>query len=386
MRDVIAHEYGKEAVAEEPRVYKTKSSNAQEAHEAIRPTSAAILPSRVEGKIDPDQYKLYALIWKRAVASQMAHALFDTVAVDMVPSRQAPEKQSGPVGRPHVLRANGSTLIKPGYMAVYQEDVDDGKPENESDRILPAMKDGDVVTLAERPRRPALHRAAAALLGSLAGQGAGGTRHRPPVDLRHHHLDAQGSRVRRHGQPPLHPHRHRQDRRQLPVQAFSQVGRIRLHRLARRRARRRVARRGRLDRAAEEILEAVHLAGRAHREERLARGSRAGARARQGSGEWQADDRAHGPLRPVRADRHQGRRGKAEIRRAASGPEDGPHQAAGGAGAVQTTAQARARRPTASRSRPTSAASGRTSSTARTMCRSSRQTIPTRWSWSARSK
>src|SRR6185369_10407285 len=66
MREVIAQEYGKEAVAEEPRVYKTKSRNAQEAHEAIRPTSASILPSRVEGKIDPDQFKLYALVWKRA--------------------------------------------------------------------------------------------------------------------------------------------------------------------------------------------------------------------------------------------------------------------------------------------------------------------------------
>src|SRR5262245_46134381 len=138
MREVIAQEYGKEAVAEEPRVYKTKSRNAQEAHEAIRPTSAAILPSKVEGKIDPDQFKLYALVWKRAMASQMAHALFDTVAVDMVPS----EKTGAAT-----LRANGSTLVKPGYMAVYQEDVDDGKPENENDRILPAMKDGDVVTL-----------------------------------------------------------------------------------------------------------------------------------------------------------------------------------------------------------------------------------------------
>src|SRR6187455_161663 len=148
MREVIAQEYGKEAVSEEPRVYKTKSRNAQEAHEAIRPTSAAILPSRVEGKIDPDQFKLYALIWKRAVACQMAHALFDTVAVDMVPSTQSERSGHGDsaVART-TLRANGSTLIKPGYIAVYQEDVDDGKPENENDRILPAMKDGDVVTL-----------------------------------------------------------------------------------------------------------------------------------------------------------------------------------------------------------------------------------------------
>jgi DNA topoisomerase-1 len=144
IREVIAKEYGAEAVAEEVRVYKTKSRNAQEAHEAIRPTSAAILPSRLDGKIDPDQFKLYSLIWKRAVACQMSHALFDTVAVDMVPSKQS---ESGASAGRHMLRANGSTLVKPGYMAVYQEDVDDGKTENENDRILPAMNEGDVVTL-----------------------------------------------------------------------------------------------------------------------------------------------------------------------------------------------------------------------------------------------
>ena len=146
IREVIEKEYGKEGVAEEPRIYKTKSRNAQEAHEAIRPTSAAILPSKIEGKIDPDQFKLYSLIWKRAVACQMAHALFDTVAVDMVPSKQAEAGNGAAVNR-HTLRANGSTLVKPGYIAVYQEDVDDSKPENENDRILPAMNEGDVVTL-----------------------------------------------------------------------------------------------------------------------------------------------------------------------------------------------------------------------------------------------
>jgi DNA topoisomerase I len=75
--------------------------------------------------------------------------LFDTVAVDMLPSKQseAAGSASAEIAGRHVLRANGSTLVKPGYMAVYQEDVDDGKPENENDRILPPMKEGDVVTL-----------------------------------------------------------------------------------------------------------------------------------------------------------------------------------------------------------------------------------------------
>jgi DNA topoisomerase I len=138
IREVAARLYGKDEVAEEPRVYKTKSKNAQEAHEAVRPTSASITPAHVEGKVDPDLYKLYALIWKRAVASQMSHAVFDTVAVDMLAGPDGPQR--------HMLRANGSTLVKPGFIAVYQEGMDDAKTDD-TDHILPAMKEGDYVSL-----------------------------------------------------------------------------------------------------------------------------------------------------------------------------------------------------------------------------------------------
>jgi DNA topoisomerase I len=138
IRDVAGRLYGKDEVAEEPRIYKTKSKNAQEAHEAIRPTSASITPAHVEGKIDPDLHRLYALIWKRAVASQMSHAIFDTVAVDMLAGPDGPQR--------HLLRANGSTLIKPGFIAVYQEGMDDTKTDD-TDHILPAMKEGDYVSL-----------------------------------------------------------------------------------------------------------------------------------------------------------------------------------------------------------------------------------------------
>jgi len=138
IRAVAARLYGQAEVAEEPRVYKTKSKNAQEAHEAIRPTSAAITPADVEGKIDDDQYRLYALIWKRAVASQMSHAIFDTVAVDMLAGSDGPAR--------HLLRANGSTLVKAGYIAVYQEGTDDSKTD-EGDHVLPQMQEGDEVAL-----------------------------------------------------------------------------------------------------------------------------------------------------------------------------------------------------------------------------------------------
>jgi DNA topoisomerase I len=137
IRATIEKLYGKEGLAEAPRAYKTKSKNAQEAHEAVRPTSASITPQQVEGKIDADQYKLYALIWKRAIACQMAHAVFDTVAIDML---------AGQRGSGHMFRANGSTLMKPGYIAVYQEGKDDS-PEDDDDHVLPLMQEGDLVKL-----------------------------------------------------------------------------------------------------------------------------------------------------------------------------------------------------------------------------------------------
>jgi len=139
IREVAARLYGKAEVAEEPRVYKTKSKNAQEAHEAIRPTSAAIVPADIESKLDSDQYRLYSLIWKRAVASQMSHAVFDTVAVDMLAGPDGPQR--------HMLRANGSTLVKPGYMSVYQEGADDVKSDDD-DHVLPPMNEGDTVALS----------------------------------------------------------------------------------------------------------------------------------------------------------------------------------------------------------------------------------------------
>lgn len=141
IRQVIGNMYGAEALPESPRTYKTKAKNAQEAHEAIRPTSAAITPERLVGKIDNDQFKLYSLIWKRAVASQMEAAVYDTVAVDLVPGTTAKRE-----GSTAVLRANGSTLVKPGYIAVYKEGQDDAV-DDDNDRILPAMEVGDEIAL-----------------------------------------------------------------------------------------------------------------------------------------------------------------------------------------------------------------------------------------------
>jgi len=138
IRDVIVQLYGQEGLAEEPRIYKTKSKNAQEAHEAIRPTAANVLPADIEQKMESDQFRLYSLIWKRTVACQMAPAIFDTVAVEMLAGGDGPKR--------NVLRANGSTLVKPGYISVYQEGMDD-VVQDDSDHVLPPMQEGDRVKL-----------------------------------------------------------------------------------------------------------------------------------------------------------------------------------------------------------------------------------------------
>jgi DNA topoisomerase-1 len=144
IRDVIAERYSKQNVPDEPRQFKTKSKNAQEAHEAVRPTSVARHPDDLQGVLEDDQFRLYSLIWKRTMASQMVSAVFDTVAIDFA---------AGPEESGHVFRANGSVLVEPGFIAVYQEGRDDAK-DDEGDRLLPDIEEGDVVNLEElRPEQ-----------------------------------------------------------------------------------------------------------------------------------------------------------------------------------------------------------------------------------------
>lgn len=136
IRALISERYGKEALPEKPRIFKTKSKNAQEAHEAIRPTMVHSIPDSIKSALTPDQYKLYNLIWKRAVACQMAQAIIDQVAVDF---------SCGPNNR---FRANGSTVTFPGFMQVYLEGVDDNEKNTDDDeKLLPPLTEGEWVDL-----------------------------------------------------------------------------------------------------------------------------------------------------------------------------------------------------------------------------------------------
>jgi DNA topoisomerase-1 len=138
IRELIAERYGAENVPDEPRTFKTKAKNAQEAHEAIRPTSVAITPESLKGALDEDQFKLYSLIWKRTMACQMVPAIFDTVAIELA---------AGPEEDGHRLRANGSILVEPGFMAVYKEGQDDSNKDDDGDRLLPNIEEGDTISL-----------------------------------------------------------------------------------------------------------------------------------------------------------------------------------------------------------------------------------------------
>jgi DNA topoisomerase-1 len=137
IREFIAEKFGAQNVPETPRAYKTKSKNAQEAHEAIRPTSANNEPFKIKEHLGDDEFRLYSLIWKRTIACQMIHATLDTVSIDLG------------CGPEHSFRASGSTIRDLGFMRVYIEDKDDSKIDDNKESLLPPMKEGDKVDLQE---------------------------------------------------------------------------------------------------------------------------------------------------------------------------------------------------------------------------------------------
>ncbi|NQY41909.1 MAG: type I DNA topoisomerase [Legionellales bacterium] len=138
IRDYISKQYGVDHLPKDIQEYKTKSKNAQEAHEGIRPTNVNNIPENIKDSLSKDQFRLYELIWKRAVACQMIHATINTVSVDLS------------CGEQNNFHATGSTIAKPGFMAVYLEGSDDEKAiDDKKEKILPELNEGDKVKLKE---------------------------------------------------------------------------------------------------------------------------------------------------------------------------------------------------------------------------------------------
>jgi DNA topoisomerase-1 len=135
LRAYIADNYGGKNLPGRVRVFKTKAKNAQEAHEAIRPTTVTRTPESLKPHLNNDQLKLYQLIWKRTVACQMQHATIDTVGADLGCGDSAVD----------LFRATGSVIADPGFLLVYEEGRDDVK--GDDDRMLPSLKEGQIVDL-----------------------------------------------------------------------------------------------------------------------------------------------------------------------------------------------------------------------------------------------
>lgn len=132
-RETIKNLYGDKYALDEPRRYKSKSKGAQEAHEAIRPTKPSRIPDDIKSALEPRQYKLYSLIWKRTIASQMKEAVMDSSSVDIE-------------AKNYLFRANGSTIKFDGFIKVYTEGRDDGKaPMKES--LLPELSKDELLKL-----------------------------------------------------------------------------------------------------------------------------------------------------------------------------------------------------------------------------------------------
>ena len=142
IRQLIARDFGANALPDAPQVYKTKSKNAQEAHEAVRPTSALRTPQSIAAFLNDDQRKLYELVWKRAVACQMIHATLNTVSVEFALRDVA--------GGDASFRASGTTVVDPGFLAVYEEGRDQKAAEDDDEgRRLPRMAVGESVPLRD---------------------------------------------------------------------------------------------------------------------------------------------------------------------------------------------------------------------------------------------
>ncbi len=140
-RQFIANRYGEGFLPKEMPKYKTKARGAQEAHEAIRPTSVSRQPESLKDYLSRDQFRLYQLIWQRFVASQMSAAIYDTLSVEVSGVTQ---------GHEYLLRASGSTIRFLGYLVVYEEAKDeDVTPEEEETRIPPDLEEGQAQKLVQ---------------------------------------------------------------------------------------------------------------------------------------------------------------------------------------------------------------------------------------------
>ena len=232
VREMIPQRFGPSYLPEKPNFYKSKK-DAQEAHEAVRPTDVMRAPEDVRRYLPDDQFRMYQLIWQRFVASQMLPAVFDQTTIDI---------SAGD----YTFRASGSVQKFDGFLRVYQmpasnadREDDEKEDEGEGGALLPGRSEGQTLRLDRiRPDQhfteppPRYH-------GSYPGQGAGRKGHRTPKHLRIDHLDDRRARVR-HQEIRDSTHAHHVGRAkvsQLLVKSFEDIFDVTIHGAPRGRAR-----------------------------------------------------------------------------------------------------------------------------------------------------
>ena len=238
-RAAVTSQYGQQYLSPSPKQYASKVKNAQEAHEAIRPTTPYRTPPQVSGELNSQDLALYRMIWQRTLASQMADATGVTVSVRL----GANVVDGPPVSWPTVnspRRARRSRSPATGRCTRRGDearDIDaDGDTEQEA--LLPALAEGDVVPIDSHHAGGSRHHAAGEVHRGIARQATGGVGHRPPVDVGVDHPDDPGPRLRVEEGPGTRPHLDRIRRHPLARGALRRARRLRLHRVDRRGPRR----------------------------------------------------------------------------------------------------------------------------------------------------
>jgi len=237
IRKYIGKHFSDDYLPKNPVAYTSKAKNAQEAHEAIRPTAVQRTPDSLKDHLSAEQHKLYEMIWKRALACQMAPAQIDTVAVDIAVG-----------GTGNLFRANGQTIAFNGFLAVYHEDSDEPS-DDEDEARLPALAEGETIPVdklygEQHFTQPPPRYSEASLVKTLEEHGIG----RPStyasiISLRpgEHRL------LRRPGEEALQAHPHGQAAELLPDPALQDLRGLRLHCPPGRRAGRHLQRRAGVD-------------------------------------------------------------------------------------------------------------------------------------------
>ena len=218
IRKYVGTNFDKEFLPPAAIAYKAKTKNAQEAHEAVRPTSVMRTPEAVKPFLSHDQARLYELIWKRTVSCQMTPAQFDTVAADITVGEGTFRATGQPWRSPAFWRCTRTTRTRKANRNCQHWS-----------KAKPCRSTSSTANSTSPSRRRA-HR-------SQPGESARGIRHRPAFHLRQHHFHAAGSRIRDPGKEALSADRHRSPGQLLPHPAFQPLRRLRLHRQAGRQAR-----------------------------------------------------------------------------------------------------------------------------------------------------